>query len=118
MILIDRDSFMKMISRSEEIILATILKLEDNAYGVSIREQIHTDTGERWSFASIYQPLDKLARKEYVTKTKGESTAERGGKSKFFYRVTPEGRRALLRVRETVGRVWAGVPRILPENGK
>ena len=109
---------MKMISRSEEIILATILKLEDNAYGVSIREKIHADTGERWSFASIYQPLDKLARKEYVTKTKGESTAERGGKSKFFYRVTPEGRRALLRVRETVGRVWAGVPRILPENGK
>ena len=109
---------MRLLTRTEEIILVTVLKLGDNAYGVSIREQIHADTGERWSFASIYQPLDKLARKQYVTKTKGEPTAERGGKSKFFYRITPEGKGALLRAQETTQRLWAGVPRILPENGK
>ena len=31
---------MNLLSRSEEIILVTILKLGDMAYGVSIREQI------------------------------------------------------------------------------
>ena len=41
------------LTRAEELILVVILKLGDNAYGVSIREQIHRDTGEKWSFASI-----------------------------------------------------------------
>lgn len=109
---------MKLLSRSEEIILLTILKLQDNAYGVSIREQIFQDTGDKWSFASIYQPLDKLVRKEYVKKVKGEPTAERGGKSKYFYEVTEAGRRVLLEVRRTQEQVWAGVPNIALEDGR
>lgn len=108
---------MKLLSRSEEIILLTILKLESNAYGVSIREQIFDDMGDRWSFASIYTPLDKLARKEYVRKIKGDPTAERGGKSKFFYEVTPEGKMALLEARKAHNQVWEGVPRIALEKG-
>lgn len=109
---------MKLLSRTEEIILLTILKLKYNAYGVSIREQIFEDTGDKWSFASIYQPLDKLVRKEYVRKIKGEPSAERGGKSKFFYEVTPEGKKALLEIRRAHDQIWAGVPRIALENGK
>lgn len=109
---------MKLLTRTEEIIMLTILKLEDNAYGVSIREQIFDDTGDRLSFASIYQPLDKLARIAYVRKRKGEPSAERGGKSKFFYEVTPEGKNALLAVRKAHDRIWSGVPDIVLENGK
>lgn len=109
---------MKLLSRSEEIILLTILKLKYNAYGVSIREQIFEDTGDKWSFASIYQPLDKLVRKEYVRKIKGEPSAERGGKSKFFYDVTPEGKKALLEIRRAHDQIWEGVPRIALGNGK
>jgi DNA-binding PadR family transcriptional regulator len=109
---------MKLLSRSEEIILIAILKLKDNAYGVSIREQIYKDTGDMWSFASIYQPLDKLVRKEYARKIKGEPSAERGGKSKFFYEVTSEGKKALLQILTSHDQVWAGVPKIALENGK
>ena len=106
------------LTRSEEMILVTILKLKNNAYGVSIRDQIHKDTGEKWSFASIYQPLDKLARKEFVRKIKGEPTAERGGKSKFYYEVTPEGKNVLLEIRKAHDNVWAGVPLVVLENGR
>ena len=109
---------MKLLTRPEEMILLTILKLKGNAYGVSIRDQIYKDTGEKWSFASIYQPLDKLVRKEYVEKEKGEPTAERGGKSKFYYNVTNDGKQALLKVREAQDKIWAGVPRLALENRK
>jgi hypothetical protein len=44
---------MKALSRAEEIILIAVLKLEDDAYGVSIRGLIHKDTGDKCSFASI-----------------------------------------------------------------
>lgn len=103
---------MKLISRNEEIILLAILKLGDNAYGVSIRRQIMEDTGSGWSFASIYQPLYKMVKKQYLRKIKGRPTAERGGKSKYYYHLTDDGRRALLAVQDAHDKVWSGVKRI------
>lgn len=110
---------MKTLSRAEETILLTILKLEDSAYGVSIREQIHKDTGQELSFASIYTPLDKLRRKGFVRKIKGNPLPERGGKSRYFYEVTPSGIQSLIELRESQQKIWAGVPDIILEsNGK
>lgn len=105
-------------SRNEEIILLTILKLKGNAYGVSIRKQIYQNMGDKWSFASIYQPLDNLVRKKYVRRTKGDPTAKRGGKSKYFYEVTPNGKRNLEAIKEAHERLWAGIPEMSLENGK
>jgi len=103
---------MKTLSRSEEMILLSILKLEEDAYGVSIRRQILQDTGDKWSFASIYTPLDKLSKKGFVKKTKGNPLPERGGKSKFFYRVTPEGKKALIELYEKHQKVWSDISHI------
>jgi PadR family transcriptional regulator PadR len=106
---------MKALSRAEEIILIAVLKLEDDAYGVSIRGLIHKDTGDKCSFASIYTPLDKLRRKGYVTKTKGAPLPARGGKSKFYYRLTPEGKKALIELYEAHQKVWSDIPQIMLE---
>lgn len=106
---------MKLLSRAEEVILLTIMKLGDQAYGVSIRERIHQDSGDLWSFASIYTPLDKLKRKGYVEKIKGEPTSERGGKSKYYYRVSAEGEKALICIHETHQKFWSGVPLLKAE---
>jgi PadR family transcriptional regulator PadR len=108
----------KFMTRNEEIILLTILKLEGNAYGVSIQRQIYQDMGDKWSFASIYQPLDNLARKKYVKRIKGDPTSKRGGKSKFYYEVTQVGKRNLQKIRKAHEQVWSGIPEISLENGK
>jgi len=104
---------MKLVSRIEEVILLSILKLEGEAYGVSIRKQILKDTGEKWSFASIYPPLENLRRKGLVQKTKGEPSPERGGKSKYFYEVTSSGRQILIKTHESRQKIWAGVKEML-----
>jgi PadR family transcriptional regulator PadR len=108
----------KFMTRNEEIILLTILKLKGNAYGVSIRKQIYLDMGDKWSFASIYQPLDNLVRKKYVRRMKGDPTSRRGGKSKFYYVVTPEGLHNLQRLKKAHETVWTGIPEISLDNGK
>jgi len=108
----------KFMTRNEEVILLTILKLKGNAYGVSIRKQIYKDMGDKWSFASIYQPLDNLVRKQYVRRIKGDPAAKRGGKSKFYYEVTPVGLRGLQKLKEAHEQVWSGVLKISLENGK
>lgn len=104
---------MHLLSRSEEIILLAVLKLEGDAYGISIRELIFKATGKEWSFASIYDPLNKLTRKGYVRKTRGEPTPERGGRHKVLYEITPEGKNALLEIMQVHDNIWDGISKVV-----
>ncbi len=102
---------MKMLSRAEEIILLAILRLGDNAYGISIRELIHASTGAEWSLAQIYDPLNRLARKGYVSKSKGDSTPERGGRHKCLYALTGDGKKALRELERVQRNMWENLPK-------
>lgn len=97
---------MILLSRSEEIVLVAIWKLRDNAYGVTIREQVSKDTGHEWSFGAIYKPLKQLTHKHYAEKRKSDSSPDRGGRSKFLYSLTPDGREALKAIRRIMDSVW------------
>lgn len=102
---------MKILSRAEEIILLAILQLRDNAYGISIRDFIRKNTGREWSLAQIYDPLNRLTRKDYVIKSIGDSSPERGGRSKCLYTITSEGKAALMEIRELQDTIWDNVPK-------
>jgi len=97
---------MILLSRSEEIVLMAIWKLKDDAYGVTIRERISSDTGRDWSFGSIYKPLKQLVRKRFVRKTGSEPCPERGGRSKYLYSLTAEGEEALREIRRIYKTIW------------
>ena len=101
---------MKLLSRAEELILLTILKLEDKAYGVAIRENLNQETSTEWSFGSIYTPLNKLTRKHLVIKTYSDPTPERGGRRKCIYRVTGKGISVLREIHKVQSLVWSGLP--------
>jgi DNA-binding PadR family transcriptional regulator len=103
---------MKLLSRSEEIVLITILKLEDDAYGVAIRKKLHAETGTLWSFGSIYTALNTLTRKRLVKKSRGNPTAERGGRHKCLYSVTSEGLKALKEIRKVQESLWSDLPAV------
>jgi DNA-binding PadR family transcriptional regulator len=100
---------MRLLSRSEEIILLAVLKLEGAAYGISIREHIRKATGNEWSFASIYEPLQKLAHKGYVKKRLGKPTPERGGRHKFLYEITKDGKAALVEINKVYKNIWKDI---------
>ena len=100
---------MKLLSRSEEILLLAIWKLQGNAYGVTIRELVSQMTGQDWTLGAIYVPLDKLTRKEYVKKFMSNPTGERGGRSKCLYEVSEDGKNALKEIREVQDSIWKDV---------
>jgi PadR family transcriptional regulator PadR len=97
---------MNILSRSEEIILLTVWKLGQNAYGVTIREQVTKDMGQEWSFGAVYKPLKQLLHKGFVEKRSSEPCAERGGRTKFMYTLTPDGRTALREARRIHKALW------------
>jgi DNA-binding PadR family transcriptional regulator len=104
---------MKLLSRSEEIVLITILKLKDNAYGVAIRKKLYEETGTNWSFGSIYMALNTLTQKGYVKKSRGEPTAERGGRHKCLYTVSSDGKKALKEIKKVQESLWSDLPDII-----
>jgi PadR family transcriptional regulator PadR len=97
---------MILLSRSEEIVLLAVWKLKDNAYGVTIREQVSKDTGHEWSFGAVYKPLKKLLHRDFLEKTSSQPCSERGGRSKYLYTLTPDGREALREIRKIYKTIW------------
>ncbi|NIM15792.1 MAG: hypothetical protein GTN68_31025, partial [Candidatus Aminicenantes bacterium] len=57
---------MKLLSRTEELLLNCILRLQENAYAFLIREKLKEITGKTWAFGAIFISLDRLEKKGYV----------------------------------------------------
>jgi len=100
---------MILLSRAEEIVLLVVSKLEDDAYGVTIREQIFKDIGHYWSFGVIYKTLKKLSHKKFVQKIASEPLSERGGRSRYYYRITVDGIAELKKIHSVQSSLWDGV---------
>lgn len=98
---------MKDLTLYESIILLAILKLEENAYGVKIREKIKDIAQRSISYGTLYSYLDQIHRKGYVTKSIGTPLPERGGRRKIFYRLTPQGAEALQAAHRLQKVIWA-----------
>jgi PadR family transcriptional regulator, regulatory protein PadR len=79
----------------EEIVLLAVIRLGDNAYGVTISRAIGEATGKEPSIGAIYTTLERLEEKGFVSPRQGEPTPERGGRAKRYYSVTGAGQRVL-----------------------
>ncbi len=101
---------MKFLSRQEELLLLSIWKLREKAYGVTIRQHVSEVTQKYWSIGAIYDVLDRLEKKGFAATVIGEPTKARGGKSKRFYRITKHGFDALEVVQDLQKKTWADLP--------
>jgi PadR family transcriptional regulator PadR len=75
----------------EHIIVLALLRLGDQAYGVTVRQEIELRINREASIGAIYATLDRLEAKGYVKSHRGDPTPERGGRAKRFFRVTAKG---------------------------
>ena len=100
---------MKELTRIEEILLLSIWRLEDEAYGVKIRHHVSKIFGKEFTYGNLYSALNQLTKKKYVTKIVGESTPERRGRRRIYYELSSLGLHALKNAYEMKERLWAGV---------
>lgn len=106
---------MKTLTLQEEIVLTTIWRLSDEAYGVSIRKKVEEVTKKNFMYGTMFNTLSQLLRKGYVTKVKGEPTSERGGRAKMYYKITKEGFLVLENTRNLHQSIWDGLPEFVTE---
>ncbi len=93
----------------ELVILATLARPEVATYGMGIRRDIEERSGRDVSIGVIYATLRRLETKGYVESSLGESSPERGGRAKKFFRLLPAGQRALARSRKMMTAVLNGL---------
>lgn len=96
----------------ELMILLATLRVGDEAYGVQIAREIERISGRKVLLGAAYAALDRLERNELVTSTVGNPTAERGGRAKRFFRVTPRGLRAVKETRQALVALWQDLPQL------
>ena len=107
---------MKLLSRIEEIILLSIWRLGENAYGMTIREEVIKITGKKWLLGAIYGPLGRLYKNRYVYTLKGDPLPERGGRSRVYYRLTKEGIKSLQEIQSINALLWDGIKELKYED--
>jgi PadR family transcriptional regulator len=79
----------------EQLVLLGVMRLDVDAYGAAIRQEIHARSGRDVSINAVYTTLDRLERKGLLRSWMGEPTRIRGGRRKKFYALRPTGVAAL-----------------------
>jgi DNA-binding PadR family transcriptional regulator len=95
----------------EHIVLLALVRLETNAYGMTIRREIEERTGRNLSIGAVYATLDRLESKGYVSSFLGEPTSERGGRAKRLFRMKAEGNQALRASQDAIRKMTLGLSR-------
>jgi PadR family transcriptional regulator PadR len=103
------------LGRNEELLLLSIWKLGENAYGVTLREAYREATGKGLNFGSLYNTLYRLARKGLARSRESGPESRQGGRRKILYTITPDGKRALRDALEARRRAWDGIPGLSAE---
>jgi DNA-binding PadR family transcriptional regulator len=93
----------------EQLVMFAVLRLDDDAYGALVRDELRARAQRDVSPGAIFTTLERLEARGLVSSRYGDPTPERGGRRKRFYRVTADGRRALARAFDTVKRMARGL---------
>ena len=97
------------LSELERLVLLAILHGGEEAYGVSVMDEIRTRTGRQVLRPAVYEALKRLETKGFVTNRMGDPSPTRGGRARTFYAVSDQGLGALREARQTWAKMWQGL---------
>jgi DNA-binding PadR family transcriptional regulator len=99
----------ELLGSLEQIVLLALIRLGENAYGMTVRREIAERTGRDLSIGAVYATLERLESKRFVTSTVGDPTPERGGRAKRIFRISADGERALRSTNDAMRKMTAGL---------
>jgi len=96
----------------EEVVMLTVAILYENAYGVSIKKEIESRLGRSVSVGALQSALKRLEDKKYLKSHDGDSTQERAGRPKRYFKITSLGKQAMEYSKETRNALWEAIPSV------
>jgi DNA-binding PadR family transcriptional regulator len=101
------------IGEFEQMVLLAVLQVRDDAYGVTVHEEIERHTARAVARGAVYMTLDRLETKGLLTSSLSAPTTARGGRAKRCYALTPSAIAALKASRRTLLSLWKGLEPVL-----
>jgi DNA-binding PadR family transcriptional regulator len=93
----------------ELLVLLAIQRLDDDAYGVTVREELEQETSRTLTLGAVYKTLGRLEVKGLVDTRIAPPTNQRGGRRKKLYSLTPAGLEAVGRAVQDLRRLTRGL---------
>lgn len=100
------------IGEFEELVLLTVAALMEDAYSVSVCDELSEHTGRTVKLGVVHAVLNRLEEKGLLKSELGEATKSRGGKRKRFYQLTIPGKNALVQAKEMRDQLWERIPTV------
>ena len=101
----------------ELMVLLALMRVGEDAYGVTIADELERQTGREVVIANVYATLERLHARGLVSSSLGDATPERGGRAKSYFCVTGAGLREVRDARQSLISVWKGVPDLKGQRG-
>jgi PadR family transcriptional regulator, regulatory protein PadR len=110
----------------ELLVLTAVLTLEGRAYGVTIHAKVEElSSPKKVALGAVYATLDRMEEKGFILSRMSKPTAERGGRSRRYYRLESSGVAALheatliaKRICEVLEQSWGAPERSNPSGSR
>lgn len=96
----------------EELVLLMVAALHDEAYGVSILENLQEQLGRSMNISAVHVALKRMEDKGFVKSRFGGITEDRGGRRKKYYVITALGKRVLDEQYTLRNSIYKRIPKI------
>jgi PadR family transcriptional regulator PadR len=102
----------RLLTDFEIMILLAILRVGDDAYGVTIAREIEATAGRTVQLPAVYTALDRLETQGLVRSWLGEATPQRGGRAKKHFALTRPGLESVQDTRAALTALWSQLPQL------
>ncbi len=96
----------------EEMVLMMVILVNDEAYGITVREAYVKQYKQEISLSAIHTVLRRLEQKGFLQSELGGASTERGGRRKRLYQITPYGYKKVSQNQAERSRIWALIPKL------
>jgi PadR family transcriptional regulator, regulatory protein PadR len=91
----NEDYYAPVVGEFELLVLLSLLRLGNGAYGAAILRDIRERIGRDVAVGTLYMTLGRLEEKKLVCSYVGEPSRHRGGRRRKHYLIDGAGQRAL-----------------------
>lgn len=93
----------------EQAVLLAVIRLGDEAYGRAVLKDVQARHRQGVAAGAVHSTLERLQSRGLLSSRLGPGTVVRAGRARRYYRVRPEGVRALDDARTAIDQLWHGL---------
>lgn len=92
----------------EQAVLLAVVRLGEDTYGRAILKEVEKRLDREVAVGAVHATLERLESKGMLSSRLAPGIEVRAGRPRRYYRLEPEGRRALNEARTANNKLWHG----------